>query len=402
MKIISNFYDGKFIKSESTDKLSLFKPTTGEEYAHIPITTDKEFQSIIDKMKIAQASWANTPITKRSSILFKFKNLIEKNFDDIARIISEEHGKVFSDAKGSLQRGLEVVDFACGIPHLLKGNHSINVGTNVDSFDIKQPLGLCAGITPFNFPAMVPMWMFPISIACGNAFMLKPSEKVPQCSLKLGELLNEAGLPENVLTIVNGDKSVVDKILQSPDISSVSFVGSTPVAKYIYTECAKYNKRVQALGGAKNHMLIMEDANLEDAVNGLIGAAFGSAGERCMATSVALPIGKIQKPFMKLLKEKASQIKVGESLDPQSEMGPLITKEHKEKVLSYIEKGVSEGAALEMDGRNINLQGFENGNFVGPTIFNNVSTDMTIYKDCLLYTSPSPRDYAASRMPSSA
>ena len=349
MKIISNFYDGKFIKSESTDKLSLFKPTTGEEYAHIPITTDKEFQSIIDKMKIAQASWANTPITKRSSILFKFKNLIEKNFDEIARIISEEHGKVFSDAKGSLQRGLEVVDFACGIPHLLKGNHSINVGTNVDSFDIKQPLGLCAGITPFNFPAMVPMWMFPISIACGNAFMLKPSEKVPQCSLKLGELLNEAGLPENVLTIVNGDKSVVDKILQSPDISSVSFVGSTPVAKYIYTECAKYNKRVQALGGAKNHMLIMEDANLEDAVNGLIGAAFGSAGERCMATSVALPIGKIQKPFMKLLKEKASQIKVGESLDPQSEMGPLITKEHKEKVLSYIEKGVSEGAALEMD-----------------------------------------------------
>ena len=318
MKIISNFYDGKFIKSESTDKLSLFKPTTGEEYAHIPITTDKEFQSIIDKMKIAQASWANTPITKRSSILFKFKNLIEKNFDDIARIISEEHGKVFSDAKGSLQRGLEVVDFACGIPHLLKGNHSINVGTNVDSFDIKQPLGLCAGITPFNFPAMVPMWMFPISIACGNAFMLKPSEKVPQCSLKLGELLNEAGLPENVLTIVNGDKSVVDKILQSPDISSVSFVGSTPVAKYIYTECAKYNKRVQALGGAKNHMLIMEDANLEDAVNGLIGAAFGSAGERCMATSVALPIGKIQKPFMKLLKEKASQIKVGESLDPVS------------------------------------------------------------------------------------
>ena len=223
MKIISNFYDGKFIKSESTDKLSLYRPTTGEEYAHIPITTDKEFQSIIDKMKIAQASWANTPITKRSSILFKFKNLIEKNFDDIARIISEEHGKVFSDAKGSLQRGLEVVDFACGIPHLLKGNHSINVGTNVDSFDIKQPLGLCAGITPFNFPAMVPMWMFPISIACGNAFMLKPSEKVPQCSLKLGELLNEAGLPENVLTIVNGDKSVVDKILQSPDISSVSF-----------------------------------------------------------------------------------------------------------------------------------------------------------------------------------
>src|SRR6056300_22937 len=381
MKIISNFYDGKFITSESSNKLSLFKPTTGEEYAQIPITTQQEFQFIVNKMKIAQTAWANTPITKRSSILFKFKSLIEKNFDDIARIISEEHGKVFSDAQGSLQRGLEVVDFACGISHLLKGNHSINVGTNVDLFDIKQPLGICAGITPFNFPAMVPMWMFPMAIACGNAFILKPSEKVPQCSLKLGELLHEAGLPENVLTIVNGDKRVVDNILQSPDISSVSFVGSTPVAKYIYTECAKYNKRVQALGGAKNHMLIMEDANLEDAVNGLIGAAFGSAGERCMATSVALPIGRIQIPFMELLKEKASEIKVGESLDPQSEMGPLITKEHKQKVLSYIEKGVLEGATLQMDGRNLNLQGFENGNFVGPTIFNNVSTDMTIYKE---------------------
>ena len=381
MKIISNFVDGKLTKENPSNFIPLFKPTTGEEYAHVPITTKEEFNIIIDKMKIAQSSWADTAVTKRSNILFKFKSLIEKDFDGIAKIISEEHGKVFSDAKGSLQRGLEVVDFACGIPHLLKGNHSINVGSNVDSFDIRQPLGICAGITPFNFPAMVPMWMFPLSIACGNAFMLKPSEKVPQCSLRLAELLTEAGLPENVLTLVNGDKSVVDLILQSPDISSVSFVGSTPVAKYIYTECAKYNKRVQALGGAKNHMLIMEDANLEDAVNGLIGAAFGSGGERCMATSVAIPIGKIQKPFMDLLKEKASLIKVGESLDTQSEMGPLITKEHKQKVLSYIDKGIKEGADLEMDGRNISLQGFENGNFVGPTIFNNVKTDMTIYQE---------------------
>ena len=228
---------------------------------------------------------------------------------------------------------------------------------------------------------MVPMWMFPLSIACGNAFMLKPSEKVPQCSLKLAELISEAGLPDNILTVVNGDKNVVDLILQSEDISSVSFVGSTPVAKYIYTECSKTNKRVQALGGAKNHMVIMEDANLEDAVNGLIGAAFGSAGERCMATSVAMPIGKIQKPFMDLLKEKANKIKVGESLDPQSEMGPLITKEHKQKVLSYIEKGVEEGAKLELDGRRISLQGYENGNFVGPTIFNDVSENMSIYKE---------------------
>ena len=381
MKIIENFSDSKGISSNSEDFIKLYKPSTGEEYAHVPKTTRDEFEKIINKMKLAQPLWANTPITKRSEILFKFKNLIEKNFDLIAKIISEEHGKVFSDAKGSLQRGLEVVDFACGIPHLLKGNHSINVGTNVDLFDIKQPLGICAGITPFNFPAMVPMWMFPLSIACGNAFMLKPSEKVPQCSFKLAELMSEAGLPDNVLTVVNGDKNIVDLILQCKDISSVSFVGSTPVAKYIYTECSKTNKRVQALGGAKNHMLIMEDANLEDAVNGLIGAAFGSAGERCMATSVAMPVGNIQKPFMDLLKEKASKIKVGESLDPQSEMGPLITKEHKQKVLSYIEKGVQEGAKLELDGRGISLQGYENGNFVGPTIFNNVTDGMTIYKE---------------------
>ncbi len=381
MKIIENFSDSKLISSNSEDFIKLYKPSTGEEYAHVPKTTRDEFEKIINKMKLAQPLWANTPITKRGEILFKFKNLIEKNFDLIAKIISEEHGKVFSDAKGSLQRGLEVVDFACGIPHLLKGNHSINVGTNVDLFDIKQPLGICAGITPFNFPAMVPMWMFPLSIACGNAFMLKPSEKVPQCSLKLAELMSEAGLPDNVLTVVNGDKNIVDLILHCEDISSVSFVGSTPVAKYIYTECSKTNKRVQALGGAKNHMLIMEDANLEDAVNGLIGAAFGSAGERCMATSVAMPVGNIQKPFMDLLKEKASKIKVGESLDPQSEMGPLITKEHKQKVLSYIEKGVQEGAKLELDGRGISLQGYENGNFVGPTIFNNVTDGMTIYKE---------------------
>ena len=257
MKIIENFFDSKGLSSDSEEFIKLYNPSTGEEYAHVPKTTRNEFEQIIGKMKSAQSLWANTPITKRSDILFKFKVLIEKNFDLIAKIISEEHGKVFSDAKGSLQRGLEVVDFACGIPHLLKGNHSINVGTNVDLFDIKQPLGICAGITPFNFPAMVPMWMFPLSIACGNAFMLKPSEKVPQCSLKLAELISEAGLPDNILTVVNGDKNVVDLILQCEDISSVSFVGSTPVAKYIYTECSKTNKRVQALGGAKNHMIVM-------------------------------------------------------------------------------------------------------------------------------------------------
>ena len=378
---INNFISGKKTPSETKNFVSLYKPATGEEYARTPVSTPEEFRNIINLMKSAQKNWAETTLMKRSSILFKFKNLIEKNFDELAKIISYEHGKVFSDAKGSLQRGLEVVDFACGIPHLLKGSHSINVGTNVDSFDIRQPLGISAGITPFNFPAMVPMWMFPMSIACGNVFLLKPSEKVPQCSMKLAELFSEAGLPDNVFNIIHGDKSVVDLILQSPDIASVSFVGSTPVAKYIYSESAKYNKKVQALGGAKNHMVIMEDANLEDAVNGLIGAAFGSAGERCMATSVALPVGKIQKPFMDLLKQKANSIIVGESFDKNSEMGPLITKEHKTKILTYIETGISEGASLELDGRKLSLKGFENGNFVGPTIFNNVTKDMTIYKE---------------------
>ena len=381
MIVINNFIGGKNTPSETKNFIKLYKPTTGEEYAKVPVSTEIEFNQTIQSMKLAQLEWAETSLTKRSSILFKFKYLIEKNFDELATIISNEHGKVFSDAKGSLQRGLEVVDFACGIPHLLKGSHSINVGTSVDSFDIRQPLGISAGITPFNFPAMVPMWMFPMSIACGNAFILKPSEKVPQCSMKLAELFSEAGLPDNILNVMHGDKSVVDLILQSNDIASVSFVGSTTVAQYIYSESAKYNKKVQALGGAKNHMVIMEDANLEDAVNGLIGAAFGSAGERCMATSVALPVGKIQKPFMELLMKKANSINVGGSLDPNSEMGPLITKEHKAKVIKYIECGVTEGAKLEMDGRNISLQGFENGNFVGPTIFNNVTRDMTIYKE---------------------
>ena len=381
MNLIEHFVGGKIIPGSSEKKGKVFNPATGEQEKEVRLASQNDLDQAVVIAKKAFETWSIKPSLQRARIMFKFKELIEKNYDELTKLIVSEHGKVYEDAKGSLTRGLEVVEFACGIPHLLKGEFSENVGTDVDSWSMRQPLGVVAGITPFNFPAMVPMWMFPLSIACGNAFMLKPSEKVPQCSLRLAELLSEAGLPENVLTIVNGDKSVVDLIIQSPDISSVSFVGSTPVAKYIYTECSKNNKRVQALGGAKNHMLIMEDANLEDAVNGLIGAAFGSAGERCMATSVAIPIGEIQKPFMELLKEKTSKIKVGESLDPHSEMGPLITKEHKQKVLSYIEKGISEGADLEIDGRDLTLQGFDSGNFVGPTIFNNVSTNMTIYKE---------------------
>ena len=381
MNLIQHFVNGNLSKGDSNRRGKVFNPATGEQTSEVILGSKKDLDNAVLIAKKAFESWSLKPPLQRARVMFKFKELIEKNSDEITKMIVAEHGKVYEDAKGSLTRGLEVVEYACGIPQVLKGEFTENVGKNVDSWSIRQPLGVCAGITPFNFPAMVPMWMFPLSIACGNAFMLKPSEKVPQCSLKLAELMSEAGLPDNVLTVVNGDKNIVDLILQCEDISSVSFVGSTPVAKYIYTECSKTNKRVQALGGAKNHMLIMEDANLEDAVNGLIGAAFGSAGERCMATSVAMPVGNIQKPFMDLLKEKASKIKVGESLDPQSEMGPLITKAHKQKVLSYIEKGGEEGAKLELDGRGISLQGYENGNFVGPTIFNNVTDGMTIYKE---------------------
>ena len=276
---------------------------------------------------------------------------------------------------------MEVVEFACGIPHLLKGEHSLNVGTNIDSWSLKQPLGICAGITPFNFPAMVPMWMFPIAIACGNSFILKPSEKNPSCSIKLAEIFSEAGLPDGVLNVLQGDKDVVNMLLESHEISSVSFVGSTPVAKYIYSHSAKFGKRVQALGGAKNHLVVMPDANIDQAVDGIIGAAYGSAGERCMAVSVAVAVGNIADKLVENINLKAQTLKVAPWTDENAEMGPLISKEHKEKVVSYISTGEKEGANLILDGRHINIQGYENGYFVGPTLFDNVHKDMTIYKE---------------------
>ena len=276
---------------------------------------------------------------------------------------------------------MEVVEFACGIPHLLKGEFSQNVGTNVDSWSVRQPLGISAGITPFNFPAMVPMWMYPIAIACSNSFILKPSEKDPSCSIKLAQLFTEAGLPDGVFNVIQGNKMVVDMILRSPDISSISFVGSTPVAKYIYEESAKNLKRVQALGGAKNHLVVMPDANLEQAVDGIIGAAYGSAGERCMAVSVAVAVGDIADELVEKVNYKAQTLKVGPWTDLESEMGPVISKEHKEKIENYITQGAEEGAKLISDGRNYKIQGYENGYFVGPTLFDKVTKDMTIYKE---------------------
>ena len=280
-----------------------------------------------------------------------------------------------------MQRGLEVIEFACGIPQVLKGEFSENVGTNVDSWSTRQPLGICAGITPFNFPAMVPMWMFPISIACGNTFILKPSEKDPSCSMRLAELFMEAGLPKGVFNVVNGDKEAVDAIINNRDISAVSFVGSTPIAKYIYENCAKNEKRVQALGGAKNHCVVMPDADLDQAVNGLMGAAYGSAGERCMAQSVAVAVGKIADPLVKNLSKKVEALKVGPGLDKKSEMGPLVTEEHLKKVKGYVDIGVKEGAKLVVDGRNLKLQGYEKGFYMGGCLFDQVTKNMRIYKE---------------------
>ena len=296
-------------------------------------------------------------------------------------MIVSEHGKVYEDAIGSLTRGLEVVEFACGIPQMLKGDFTENVGTNIDSWSVRQPLGVCAGITPFNFPAMVPMWMFPMAIACGNTFVLKPSEKDPSCPLKLAELFSEAGLPDGVLNVVNGDKEVVDAILEHKDISAVSFVGSTPIAKYIYENAAKNEKRVQALGGAKNHCVVMPDCDLDQAVNGLMGAAYGSAGERCMAQSVAVAVGNVGDKLVDELSKKVEALKIGPGMDKNSEMGPLVTKEHLERVRGYVDLGIKEGADLVVDGRDIKLQGYEDGYYIGGCLFDNVKKDMRIYKE---------------------
>jgi len=380
MKKIENYIDGsKF--SISTKELSVEDPSTGEEIAKVTLSSSADFEKVIQSSKKSQLEWANVTPLKRSRILSNYKVLIEKNLNELAEIVSREHGKTLEDAKGSVTRGLEVIEFACGIPHLLKGEFSQNVGTNIDSWSIRQPLGVCAGITPFNFPAMVPMWMYPIAIACGNSFILKPSEKDPSCSIRLAELFTEAGLPDGVFNIIQGDKDIVNLILDSKDIASVSFVGSTPVAKYIYEKAAKSGKRVQSLGGAKNHLIVMPDANLNQAVDGIIGAGYGSAGERCMAVSVAVAVGDIADELVDKIHNQAQKLKVGPWTDIDSEMGPVISREHKEKIENYISLGIKEGAKLVEDGRNYKIQGYENGYFVGPTLFDFVTNDMTIYKD---------------------
>ena len=380
MKKIENYIHGN-ITSKSKKNLSVSDPSTGEKIAEVVLSDSQDFTETIESSEKAFEEWSHVTPLKRSRIISKYKENLEKNIENLAKLISQEHGKTLEDAKGSVIRGLEVVEFACGIPHLLKGEFSQNVGSNIDSWSIRQPLGITAGITPFNFPAMVPMWMFPISIACGNSFILKPSEKDPSCSLKLAELFSEAGLPNGVLNVLNGDKDVVNMILESDKVSSVSFVGSTPVAKYIYEQSAKNGKRVQALGGAKNHLVVMPDANVDQAVDGIIGAAYGSAGERCMAVSVAVAVGDVADKLVENISNRAQKLIVAPWTDESSEMGPVISKEHKDKIENYISIGESEGAKLVLDGRNYKIQGYEKGFFVGPTLFDYVKKEMTIYKE---------------------
>ena len=314
-------------------------------------------------------------------VLFKFRELMERDSDALARMITDEHGKVLSDAKGEVQRGTEVVEFACGIPHLMRGDVTEQVGRGIDSWSLRQPLGVCAGITPFNFPAMVPMWMFPVALACGNTFILKPSERDPSAGQRIAELLLEAGLPPGVFNVVNGDKEAVDALLDHPDVDAVSFVGSTAIASYIYATAAQNGKRVQALGGAKNHMVVMPDADLDQATDALMGAAYGSAGERCMAVSVAVAVGGVGDKLLEKLVPRVRALKIGPGTDPDAEMGPLVTATHLAKVSSYVDLGVKEGAKLVVDGRGLKLQGYENGFFLGGCVFDDVTPEMRIYQE---------------------
>ena len=378
---IEHFIGGKKFTGNSKRVSKVFNPATGEQSASVKLASTSDVNKAVESAQKAFEGWANKPPLQRARVMFKFKELIEKNSDELTKFIVSEHGKVYEDAKGSLTRGLEVVEYACGIPQILKGEFTENVGTNVDSWSIRQPLGVCAGITPFNFPAMVPMWMFPMAIACGNTFILKPSEKDPSCSMRLAELFLEAGLPEGVFNIVNGDKEAVDALISNKNVAAISFVGSTPIAKYIYENCAKNEKRVQALGGAKNHCVVMPDCDLDQAVDGLIGAAYGSAGERCMAQSVAVAVGEIGDKLVEKLSKKVEALKVGSGMDKNSEMGPLITKEHLHKVKSYVDIGEKEGAKLVVDGRNLKVKGYEKGYYIGGCLFDQVTKDMKIYKE---------------------
>jgi malonate-semialdehyde dehydrogenase (acetylating) / methylmalonate-semialdehyde dehydrogenase len=372
---------GRAVAAHTTRYGEVFDPASGEVVRHVPLADAEDISAAVTAATAAFPAWRSAPALRRARILMRFRDLMEAHKKDLARLVSQEHGKTLVDAEGSITRGIEVVEFATGIPHLIKGEFSDNTGSGVDSFSLRQAVGVCAGITPFNFPAMVPMWMFPVAIACGNTFVLKPSERVPTTSLRMAELLQEAGLPDGVFNVVHGDKEAVDAMLAHPGIKAISFVGSTPIARYVYETGTRHGKRVQALGGAKNHAVVMPDADLAFAAEALIGAAYGSAGERCMAVSVAVAVGAAGDTLCKELAERARRVAVGPGSRTGSDMGPVITRAARERIVGLIDRGVTEGATLVVDGRHPRTDGHDKGFFVGPTLFDHARPDMAIYRE---------------------
>ena len=382
MRAIQNYINGKTAPSGGGRTGRVFNPNTGAQQAEVAFSAARDVDAAVQAALAAFPAWAATNPQRRARVMFNFKALVEKNMDELAHLLSSEHGKVLADARGDVQRGLEVIEFACGIPHAMKGEYTEGAGPGIDVYSMRQPLGVCAGITPFNFPAMIPMWMFGVAIACGNTFILKPSERDPSVPVRLAELFLEAGGPPGVLNVVHGDKEAVDAIIAHPDIKAISFVGSSDIAHYIYSHGTANGKRVQAMGGAKNHGIILPDADMDQAVKDLVGAAFGSAGERCMALPVVVPVGKkTADELRERLLPEIEKLKVGISTDADAQYGPVVTSQHKQRVEDYIALGVKEGAELVRDGRGFKLQGYEEGYFIGPTLFDNVKTDMRTYQE---------------------
>jgi malonate-semialdehyde dehydrogenase (acetylating)/methylmalonate-semialdehyde dehydrogenase len=382
MRTVDHFVGGQKVAGTSGRFGDIFDPNTGLVQAKVLLATPAELDKAVQNAAAAQEKWATVNPQRRARVMFDFKRLLEENTEELAHLLSSEHGKVIADSKGDLQRGLEVIEFACGIPHLMKGEYTNGAGPGIDVYSIRQPLGVVAGISPFNFPAMIPMWMFGPAIACGNAFIMKPSERDPSVPVRLAELMMEAGLPEGVLNVIHGDKEAVDAILDHPTIKAVSFVGSSDIAHYVYQRGVAAGKRVQAMGGAKNHGIILPDADLDQAIPDLIGAAYGSAGERCMALPVVVPVGdKTADAVRERLIHEIAGLRVGVSTDKDAHYGPVVSAAHKAKIENYIQMGVDEGAELVVDGRGFALQGHEDGFFVGPTLFDRVTPEMTTYKD---------------------
>jgi len=378
---ISHYLNGALHAGAPGRSSDVYNPALGAVSAQVPLASKEEVDAAVAAARAAFPAWRETPPLKRAHILFRFKQLLDEHHDELAELITREHGKVFSDAKGEVTRGIEVVEFACGIPHLLKGQYTDQIGGGIDNWSMRQPLGVVAGITPFNFPMMVPCWMFPVALACGNTFVLKPSERDPSASIRLAELLTQAGLPPGVFNVIHGDKVAVDALIAHPDVQALSFVGSTPIASYIYAQGTAQGKRVQALGGAKNHLVVMPDADLDQVADALMGAAYGSAGERCMAISVAVAVGDVADKVVERLAPRVKALKIGDGMNGDADMGPLITAQHRAKVSGYIDDGVAAGATLVVDGRALTVPGREQGFFLGGTLFDHVQPNMNIYRE---------------------